>query len=213
VATAYAYDVVTNAWSALPNMSTPRYAFAAATGPDGLIYAVGGSTGSGSMSSVEAYSLSANTWSSVAPMANPRVQHVTVTGPDGRIYAYGGNNMGCGIYASMEVYDVTMNAWSAATSMPEALDKLSGAVGPDGRLYAISGATSGCSQADTSAVFAYDVSTTAWTSVATLPTPRESAAAATAFGPNGFIYLVAGGGSNGPPNAGVAAYDVATNTW
>ena len=39
---AYAYDPRTNTWSTLASMSTPRGSLAAATGPDGRIYAVGG---------------------------------------------------------------------------------------------------------------------------------------------------------------------------
>jgi hypothetical protein len=98
-------------------------------------------------------------------------------------------------------------------SLPAATDKLSGALGPDGRIYAISGTNGGCSQSDTGTVLAYSVLANQWSAVASLPTPREDSAAATAFGPNGFLYLVAGGGSNAPPIAGVASYDVATNAW
>jgi N-acetylneuraminic acid mutarotase len=55
----YSYNPAAPGWTAQPSLSTARLCLAAATGPDGLIYAIGGgnpnSPNSGSLANVEAY--------------------------------------------------------------------------------------------------------------------------------------------------------------
>jgi hypothetical protein len=58
-ANVYSYNPAAPGWTAQPSLSTARLCLAAATGPDGLIYAIGGgnpnSPNSGSLANVEAY--------------------------------------------------------------------------------------------------------------------------------------------------------------
>ena len=52
----YSYNPAAPGWTAQPSLSTARLCLAAATGPDGLIYAIaGGFPASGSLATVEAY--------------------------------------------------------------------------------------------------------------------------------------------------------------
>jgi N-acetylneuraminic acid mutarotase len=212
IANAYVYDTATNTWAAIPPMNTPRQSHASATGPDGRIYAIGG-VGANPfpvLNSVEAYNPMTNTWTTVASMPTARLQLAAVTGPDGRIYAISGNNYSCTPYAVVEAYDTVLNAWSTVAPLPGGpQDKLSAALGSDGRIYAVSGAPTGCSQGDTSAVYAYNVATNAWTPAAGIPTPRESSAAATT---HGYTFMISGG-AGGTPIPDCASYDPVANTW
>jgi N-acetylneuraminic acid mutarotase len=88
-------------------MPTGREFVAAATGPDGRIYAIGGALGGpgvGDTNSVEAYTPGTNSWATVASMPTARAGFAAATGPDGRIYAIGGNH-GSGVVNTVEAYD------------------------------------------------------------------------------------------------------------
>jgi Bacterial Ig-like domain (group 3)/Kelch motif/Beta-propeller repeat len=197
-----AYDTTTNSWATVANIPTARDHLAAATGPDGRIYAIGGVSLSGS-NVVEAYDPTTNTWATVASMPTGRWSLAAVTGPDGRIYAIGGTTDGGVQTNTVEAYDVYTNTWSTVSSMPTARTYLAAAVGPDGRIYAIGG-YSETGGYGFSTVEAYDVYTNTWSTVASLPAPRYGVAAAT--GPDGLIYEIGG------PDT-VEAYDTNTNTW
>jgi N-acetylneuraminic acid mutarotase len=85
-------------------MPTARAGFAAATGPDGRIYAIGGGGDTGSGNTVEAYAPGTNSWATLASMPTARSLLAAATGPDGRIYAIGGNH-GSGVVNTVEAYD------------------------------------------------------------------------------------------------------------
>ncbi len=88
------YDPVADSWSTAASMPTARSRLAAVTGPDGKIYAIGGSTSStldltGYSSVVEVYTPATDSWTTAAPMNTPRVGlAAAVSG--GQIYAFGG---------------------------------------------------------------------------------------------------------------------------
>src|SRR5262249_964189 len=97
--TADVYDPATDSWAAIADMNLIRYSVAGALGPDGRIYAIGGSVGSGAPTSVEAYDPGTDTWTFVASMTTGRDGFAAVLGPDNRIYAIGGAGL-----ASVEAY-------------------------------------------------------------------------------------------------------------
>src|SRR5947209_4464305 len=76
-----------SSWSTLAPMPTARFGLAAATGPDGRTYAIGGYNNA-FFNTVEAFN--GSTWTSVAPMLTARTSLAVATGSDGRIYAIGG---------------------------------------------------------------------------------------------------------------------------
>jgi N-acetylneuraminic acid mutarotase len=234
LSTVEAYDPQSDSWTPVASMSTPRAQLAAATGPDGRIYAIGGYNQFGDLGTVEAYDPLTDTWTLVAPVrfeatagGSPwRRGHAAATSPDGRIYAMGGFS---GSYpppsrangiASVEAYDPSSNAWSFVADIPHfgvGRYLLAAATGPDGRIYGIGGAVTDASgdQLLYRTVEAYDSSTDTWSSVAPLPTARFDLAAAT--GPDGKVYAIAGN-SQTPEGLYVAsdfidAYDWSTDSW
>lgn len=201
-----------NAWTAVAGLpGGARDSVAAATGPDGRIYAIGGFDGTNHLNRVEAYDVGMNTWSTVAPLPGVgRANLPAATGPDGRIYAIGGWD-GTNVLSEVDAYDTTTNTWTTVAPMPGGARSDFGAVtGPDGRIYAIGGwdGTNVLSRVE-----AYDTTTNTWTTEAPMPGgPREDVVAA--MGTDGRIYAIGGDdGSCSTDTARVEAYDTRTNTW
>ncbi|MGI8916721.1 MAG: Kelch repeat-containing protein [Chloroflexota bacterium] len=99
------YTPGTNSWASAPSLLTPGVS-AAATDPDGRIYALGGTYTTETLGGVhgdieefqthratdEAYTPGAGQWTAISSMPTPRNQMAAATGADGRIYAFGGFN-------------------------------------------------------------------------------------------------------------------------
>jgi hypothetical protein len=117
-----------------------RSGLAAATGPDGRIYAIGGYDGTNVLSRVEAYDTVSNTWSTMASMPGGAREGVAAAmGPDGRIHGIGGDD-GTNNFSRVEAYNTTTNTWTSAQAMAGGARTFVGAAtGPDGRIYAIGG--------------------------------------------------------------------------
>ena len=200
-----------NTWTSVAAMAGgPRLDLAAATGPDGRIYAIGGNDGTSWLDRVEAYDTGTNTWTTVAPMpGGARGDLAAVTGPDGRIYAIGGFDNTLTALDRVEAYDPTTNTWTTEAPMPGGgRFVLGAATGPDGRIYAIGGSDG---SEPLARVEAYDTSTNTWTTEAPMPGGGRVALAA-ATGPDGRIYAIGGfDGTNWLDR--VEAYDTGTNTW
>ncbi len=195
-------------WSQAGSLPNTRALLAAATGANGIIYAIGGYDGSNAVNAVDAYNPATNSWSPVASLPIGRNSLAAATGLDGTIYAIGGQ-LGSFSPDSNEVdaYDPTTNAWTTVAALPDARDSLAAATGSNGIIYAIGGfGPSGFSNE----VDAYNPATNTWTTVANLPLAREGLAAVA--GPNGIIYAIGGGNGSGLSNE-VDAYNPATNTW
>lgn len=114
-----------------------------------------------------------------------------------------------GLMAPSFVHAASPNTWTSLSSIPIARAYLAGAAGPDGRIYAIGGRCGYCSEDARRAVDAYDPGTNTWTVRASLPTRRDSLAAAT--GSDGRIYAI--GGCYSTPLSTVEAYTPSTNSW
>jgi Kelch motif len=198
-----------NSWTTVAPMAAGgRANIGAATGPDGLVYAMGGYNGV-DLDRMEAYSASSNTWISEPPMpGGPRSDVGATTGLDGLVYVIGGVD-GSTFLSRVEAFDTSTSTWTTDASMPGGGRlRLGVATGPDGRIYAIGGRDS---TGDLNRVEAYDTSTNTWTTLAPMPGgAREGMAVAT--GPDGRIYVIGGyDGTN--VLSRVEAYNTATNTW
>lgn len=198
------YDPAMNGWSsantANTTMPTARAGHAAVTGPDGLIYVIGGYGSSGpgqAFNSVDAYDPIKGAWSNPPPnpMNTPRAFHAAVTA-DGLIYAIGGYNSG-GLVSTVEAYDPKLGHWSAQ-ALTFTGEGLAAAVDPQGLIYAIGGVDS--TNAPQRSVYSYDPAHPAaeWTQQYSLNTARDGLAAAT--GPDGLIYAIGGVGPPPLPN-------------
>jgi len=194
-----------NASSVLP-MITARNGFAAATGSDGRIYALGGYNNFGNtLSSVERYDPATNLWTALAPMNTGRSNFGAATGPDGSIYAFGGFAGDGTALSSVERYDPVKNTWSPVANMKFARGGLAAVTGSDGRIYAIGGHDFGNPNADLPLrVERYDPVANTWSSVANTNFAHVDFAAARDS--DGRIYAIGASGFN-------ERYDPATDTW
>jgi len=173
-------------------MSTTRSYLAAVTDPTGLIYAIGGITGTGDETSVETYNPAVGTWTAATSMNNPRYNFAAVTGLDGRIYAIGGDP---GNSNTVEAYDWGTGTWTQLSStLLNGRDALGAAAGLDGNIYAVGGDVN---SSPSNLVEAYPTSTN-WAigpgmppfSDPTIPYGRRELAAAT--GSDGNVYALGG---------------------
>src|SRR5207249_945974 len=78
---------------------------------NGVLYAVGGTDGSGSMATVEAYDPVTNRWTTKAPMPTPRTE-LGVGVVNGVLYAVGGDYLG-----TVEAFDPVTNSWTTKAAM------------------------------------------------------------------------------------------------
>jgi protein kinase-like protein/Kelch motif protein len=95
-----AYDPLKDIWTDVLPMPTPRAWLAAATAPDGRIYAIGGHNPNlpgypggqerGYLRIVEIFDPTAGTWNQGPLLRTPRASHGAATMPDGRICVVGG---------------------------------------------------------------------------------------------------------------------------
>ena len=199
------YTVIPSGWVSVTGMPTTRW-FLAAGAINGILYAVGGATGSGTLDpGLEAYDPATNSWTTKAPMPTPRYGF-GVGIVNGVLYAVGGASAGVPL-ATMEAYDPATNTWTSKAPMPTPRQGLAvGVVG--GVLYAVGGYDLVATGQST--VEAYDPATDTWTTKAAMPTARYNLAAGAI---NGILYAVGGFGSPGGDLATVEAYDPATDTW
>jgi N-acetylneuraminic acid mutarotase len=208
-----------NTWTPVAPLIHPRAMLAAATGPDGRIYAIGGDGDIGSgVAFNEAYTPADDRWTERAPMPTPRRWLGAALGHDGRIYAAGGmnelltgNEMGLNV---VEAYNPQTDTWTTVAPMPTARIEFGLVTGNDGLIYAIGGCP-GLHEFCTpvlGVVEAYNPATNTWTKKASMPTPRGGVAAA--LGPDGLIYAMGGlTVAAGPAVDTVEAYNPQTNTW
>ena len=195
------------AWRGSASMPRPRSNHAVAT-VNGTLYAMGGSSGSSALSSMQAYDPATNKWTPKASMATPRYYFAAGV-VNGILYAVGGNNSNIvGGLATMEAYDPVTDTWTPRASMTT--PRWGHAVGVvDGILYAMGGASTGSGGDALVAVEAYDPATNTWTPRASMPVSRFGHAVDVV---DGMLYVVAGN-SGGTLLASVDAYNPATNTW
>jgi len=199
------YDPVQDAWSAAAPMATGRSRPAAVAGPDGKIYAIGGSTSStvgmsGYTALVEVYNPATDSWSAAAPLKSSRVgPAAAVSG--GRIYVFGGYGVYPGYSAryhmGAEVYDPAKNAWSSAQSMDEARYGLAAATTSNGIVYLLGGKNESSVAPGWNEEFVPGAADT--TNIAALPSGQRSELAAVSIGD--VVYVVGGGGQWAPSAA------------
>jgi len=141
-----AYDPATGAWSSTPPMpmQTPRVWPAAVTGLDGVIYAIGGFSSEGPVSTVEAYYPSLDRWLPKPSLPAAGYGLAAAVDPKGLIYAIGGADAINDPQPSVYSYDPARPAaeWTEKDPLLTAQFLLGAATGSDGLIYAIGGANS-----------------------------------------------------------------------
>jgi N-acetylneuraminic acid mutarotase len=183
-------------WTTKAPMPTAR-GYLAVGAVNGIIYAVGGTSGAtGMLATVEAYDPATNVWTTKASMPTPRCC-LAVGAVNGILYAVGGQT-DADLTSAVEAYDPVSNTWTTKASLPTA-----GGVGGigviNGILYAVAGS-----------VDAYNPATNTWTAKAPIPTSRTGLTVGVA---NGILYAVGGTTISGNSMGTVEAYDPVTNAW
>jgi N-acetylneuraminic acid mutarotase len=212
------YDPGKDAWAAASPIPSPRAAPAAAVGPDGKIYVVGGVDPDSKNNVVEAYDPKTDSWARLKPLPTKRddgLCAVAARGADGRvrIYAIGGRDdskSGNGLN-TVEAYDPATDTWAAMAPMPTHRHALAATRGPDGRIYAIGGTNDRVFATD--AVEVYEAVKDCWVRVTPMPYGQECAAATFTPGPAGEVLVLGGWDTRHEPLRGAVAYNPRTDTW
>ena len=209
VTTARAYDPRTDSWANLTSLPTATRGPGVAIDNKGLIYVIGGYSGT-SISNNQIYNVTSNTWASGTAIPTAVWMSGATTGIDGRIYVAGGES---GTTKNvLQIYNTTSKAWSSGAPMSTARQQFQAVAAPNGLIYAIGGYTGSSA---TATVEAYNITANTWTAKASLPSAVMVYGAT--LGPDGLIYLF--GGSNAYVNDGtpffntVYSYDPVSNVW
>jgi N-acetylneuraminic acid mutarotase len=215
VGTVEEYDPGTNTWtncgSPAPGngcapMPTPREGLGLATAANGRLYAIGGSTASSYLGTVEEYNPATNTWTNCGsaapgnacrPMTTVRAYLGLAAATNGKLYAIGGLNG----TAVVEEYDPGTNTWTncgtpapgdACAALPTPRDFLGAAPALNGKVYAIGGISGAGSLATTEE---YTPATNTWATQFPMSVARYGLGVAMASA-NGKIYAIGGQGMN-----------------
>jgi hypothetical protein len=170
-------DVAENSWVSKEPMQVARTGLGVVA-VNGKIYAIGGSTASGSLPSVgggavlgykdlgghvginEEYDTETDTWITKASMPTPRIVFATAVCQN-KIYCIGGKTSN-GFTGVNEAYDPATDTWETKKPMPTARGWLTAGV-VKGKIYLIGGSPNGTLNE------VYDSATDSWTSKASIP--------------------------------------------
>jgi N-acetylneuraminic acid mutarotase len=121
------YDPVNNTWTPRAPMPTAR-SFLAAGVANGIVYAVGGVTGTTAVATVEAYNPGTNSWTARAPLPQGVSRPAGVGAINGVLYLAGGIH-----FATLN----TLYAYTPSTNSTARSFLSGGAI--NGRVYAMAG--------------------------------------------------------------------------
>lgn len=203
----YTAFVNSNVWQSRAPLPKPRRELALGA-VNGLIYAIGGITASGTVAEVTAYDPGSNTWSPKAPLPSARQSGNGATLVGGRLYVPGGYNASNVLSRSLYAYNVATNAWVTRANMPVTSGcGVSRSIG--GKLYAFTGCI-GSAAASAGLLHRYDPSTNTWKALKAAPHAHRYPAAGVI---QGKLYVVGGIDGSGSSSGTLDVYDPATNTW
>ncbi len=178
-ASVFAFDG--SAWTRQPSLPVAvNHPGAAAVG--NTVYVAGGFTTDGATNRMFRLSPGSTSWHELAPMRRRRGA-LALLSAGGRLYAIGGRD-GAVQVAVPESYDADTNTWHDIPPMPAPRNHVAGYV--DGSLACVAG---GRTPATSASIDCFDSKTSAWRTLATLPTGTSGAAAGKLNG----VTLVAGG--------------------
>jgi hypothetical protein len=206
-AAADVFDPSTQAWTALPAMTTATEAPGAAF-VNGKLYVIGGWASTGNPTgATQVYDPSTQTWSAGASEPTP-LAGSSVAELNGEIYVIGGCDVSnCG-NTSVQIYNPATDSWSTGADYltPIAWEGC-GAISGD--VYCAGGTTGATT--DTSAAYEYNPGSDSWSALPPLPADLW----AMGYTASGGELLLSGGvtdGFNTVTNEGFA-YDTSSGTW
>jgi N-acetylneuraminic acid mutarotase len=177
---------------------------------DGIVYSVGGYTGSGATAAGYAYDTVSQQWDPIAS-APTAVEQAKAVFVDGTLYLIGGWTGKAGVPSSgVYGYDPSANTWSQLASMPVAAAAAGVAV-LDNEVYVVGGCTGNC-QPGTASVQRYDPASDTWTLLAGYPQPVSYEACA-GIGSSGELACAGGLDNSSDGLTSTYVYDPGTDTW
>ena len=211
------YNPSTDSWSVRASDPVPQ-AESSAGAIGNKIYVAEGWLNSDSSSptnALEIYDPISDSWTSGAPSLIARGESAAAV-IDTKLYVAGGDKFGGFVkFSDLEIYDSLANSWSMGAPLPMAIENASGAA-IGGKFYVVAGdyGPTNVNNTPSGFLFIYDPVTNSWSTGASMPTPRSSAASAVV---DGKLYVVGGNTNNGVNNGGavstVEIYDPASNSW
>jgi N-acetylneuraminic acid mutarotase len=196
-------------WGSAAPLPVGRSEFAA-TVLDGKIYVAGGF---GAESAFDRYDPKTDSWESLADLPEAR-NHLGLAALDGAVYITGGHNHESNSATdTFWRFDVAAGAWQTLEPLPQGPRGALGAAALDGAIYAVGGSSGDLSGPATADVARYDVASSTWAMVASMPTAREHLAVGVAGN-----RIVAVGGRNGGNEdlaliSATEIYDPASDSW
>lgn len=186
-------------WRAEPALPEGVMDAAAAVGPDGAIYVIGGrqtrASPHGSYSEAVAFVQRFDPltgWTRLADLPSARSGAGAALGPDGRLYVVGGSADGPEL-TLVEAYDPATGAVTPVAPMATGRSNAAVFRGPDGRIYAAGGRSGSVYPYSTAAMEVYSTTTGAWTAGTELLAARARGLAA--VGGDGRLVVAGGQGA------------------
>ncbi|XP_072024581.1 kelch-like protein 11 [Amphiura filiformis] len=118
----HSYDPITNSWSKVAPLQTPRE-YLSLVSCNGHLYAFGGIRWDRLQQSVERYDSDTNKWAYVSPMLSKRYAMQVTTVADRYIYAIAGRDSFRRSVPTVERYDTYTNEWTTIPSIPIAAEE------------------------------------------------------------------------------------------
>ncbi len=201
------------------NMPTARDSLAAATGPDGKIYAIGGyeETTGNTLATVEIYDPRSNVWKN-GPAMPTGVSYMGAVSNSTGILVMGGENSGFNPVAFGQFLTVASGAWAQTPSAPTGFTDNPPATGPSGVVYVPGGCdvVSGfCGYSGTTQVLKFTPSGSAgggtWGFGPALPFAVDFAGVTA--GLDGTLYTIGGSPDDTNPIGDVQTLDPSASAW
>ena len=196
----------TGLWTALAPLPAARSSFAAGAA-GGLVYAVGGKSGTSTLKSVQAYDPGTNSWSAKAGLPAARYDPSGAATIAGVLYVAGGRNAAGAPTRTLYAYNASANSWTTRAPLPAA-SGCGASANIGGRLYVLTGcdATAGFK----GRLHRYTPSTNSWTARASAPAAHGFPAVGAI---NGLLYVAGGRNAAGAATSVLHVYDPGTNSW
>ena len=164
------YDPLSDAWTVVGDMHSPRWSHTATRLLDGRVLVTGGVADElGYLSEAEIYDPLTSSWTPVPSMSKSRASHSATLLPGGKVLVAGGTNSSAIGLADAEIYDPAANTWISASAMTVNRAQHSATLLPNGKVLIVGG---GNDVALNSAEI-YDPTTNSWTSTNPLRDERQ----------------------------------------
>ncbi|MGX1668136.1 carboxypeptidase regulatory-like domain-containing protein [Streptomyces sp. NPDC055400] len=192
-------------WTTITDYKLPIMDNAVATGDDGTVYSVGGTSGNAIASNTYVYDPATTAWSLTTDSGQRRDAAQTAF-LNGMLYVTGGWSEGGDTLSRTQAYDPQTDSWSNMADVPKGYAGAASAT-LDGMWYVVGGCgTNSCGARD---VHAYNPDTDDWKTLAPYPEPTSWLGCG---GINGQLYCAGGTTDNGSSRRAYV-YDPTTDAW